>query len=259
VSVVLGAVNSPIPTSFDEGRSFDACKTKFDWHCEAAACIAPLTSSSEAYHPDYLHQLLGEDVMDEKSGHYFISSQRILGLYETGDPASVRLNLQSWSQHLAETTASQRHLLLSMDADLITGLRLNDTRRFSLSDVLEGQRKKQADLEDFFQVSIAAHPVFAHHLGVAKQANGVEDLYRSVSTKLDALQSTLSLREQRLFTRVTQLLTVVFGSVGVASFLVALVRASMAGDTDAVAAGTLGLVAATGLILVAVIRARRLI
>jgi len=242
----------PFPIGYETGRLLDRCKTTFDWHCSAASFLADLVVPPSEYHPEYLHEALGVDLMDVKSGHYFISPRRILSVYDVETILSTKLNLQSWSQQICETVASQLYLLYMMDSELLLSIRSPNGKILNLSKVLVTQRKKQSDLEEFFNFSVATNPIYARHLDVAKRVNGIGELYDSVNTKLEVLRSTLSLEEQRVFSRIAQVLTVVFGAIGVSNVVVAVLRAIKEGLEGLITGALVGFLVSFVLILMAV-------
>lgn len=234
-SGVLVALDSPLPTDFGTSRDLMQCREKRDWHCEAAMFLPYVFSSSKDYFPDYLHELLGRDLVDVNTGHYFLGQRIILSLAEAAKlDGTTWTNLVTWTQMLCENAAIQVNALFGYNACLdnaIKGL----SRRNGLGLMVRSQQwSKNIDLEEFHNISISKNPIFWKHLEYLKDTSGITKLESAVNRKFTAIIELTGHRERRVLAITAMVLTLVFGSIGFGRLILAVFAASKAGDNEIV-------------------------
>ncbi|MDA2933550.1 hypothetical protein MYX82_04320 [Acidobacteria bacterium AH-259-D05] len=218
-SVIL-TLRAPLPDGFSASRDMERCRDVTDWHCSVAAFLPQVIAEPNSYHPSYLHELLGVDLMDTRDGHYFVTRRILLAVDSVAADEVVResnANLVTWSQLLAENVATQLEMISAYNRELNYHLTHASSIGRDLHNILDRKREEQLDLEEFYNVAISGNPIFWQHLQIIKKVNGVDDMYGAVVRKLDGLVNMSVLQEQKRFSKIAQWLTVIFGSLGVST------------------------------------------
>lgn len=216
---VVADVARPFPPGFGVQRDLVACAETRDWHCAAAELLPPVRSRSSTYHTSYLHELLGEDVMDSVSAHYYISPGLVLSLSSMDGATNpdVRTNLCTWTQLLCESAALQRQVVAELLRQMDAGLRARHSARGSVSRLIADQWSAQMDLMEYDNVGISRNDVYWRHLRVLQRVSGLDVLQDAVARRREAVMGLAALEESRTVSRSARLLSAIFGTVAVAN------------------------------------------
>lgn len=219
---IIAALRELVPGGFNASRDLFACQNENDWHCAAASFLPYILGPADGYFPDYLHQILGKDLIDIKGSHYFIGPRVILALSSTGlhDENGRHINLLTWTQMLCEIAAIQLDVVRKHNSglDRFISQAVRGTGRSKI--VYTRKLTAAIDLEEYYNISVSKNPIFWRHLETLKEMSGIVKLQAAVDEKFSAVIDLMAHRERRVLSLLAQVFAVIFGAASLGRFII---------------------------------------
>jgi len=250
------------PTGFGAPSSPGAIDGS-DWRCRAAELLPTVRGNAARYHPSYLIDALGTDVMDTSAGHYFLGRRRVLGLLGEADApvrSRIHTNTVTWTHLLCENASVQLAAirdhagLLQQRTETLERSPSRATRSFT-----RAQLALYQDFDEAQNIAVSLDPVFWSHQETLKTVSGLSGLASNLLQRSQVITSTSAVQEQSAFAAAAQALTVVAGALTlVTSTIQVAIYAEVATRTVAIlAAASAALGALLGVGLIQLIARRR--